>query len=152
MYFSFLTHVSNFSVWLEKITQPEHPHHRYVQICLFTGLAAASTACLTSISPKKTAALFFVAYSISLLAAPIIQTIFEPYRNHSLAPLTGQLMLYSFSLLSAKMICSIIHQSLSFKEIKIVCTAFLLSLFITYLVLRIFRQKIIYSADKYSSN
>lgn len=130
------------SLWLDKVTQPEHPYYHHFQIGLFAGCSYIGTACLTRIPPKKAALFTALAYSISQWVAPLFAQLLESYQDVTLAPLIGQVLHISVTLILSKVICRIVGQSLSFEEIYQISLSCLVSLFVVRLAIRKFRQNI----------
>lgn len=133
-------HVGSFSRWLEQATQPRHPYYHPIQITLFASLSYAGTACFTSIPPLRGMTLIVLTHTISQLITPFFVQLFEPYKDVSLAPLVGQALQLTTSLILAKTICHIVGQTLSFKEVRQVGIVFFLSLYVLRCALFVFRQ------------
>lgn len=134
--------LASISLWIEEVTQPEHPYYHPVQVALFAGSSYVSTLCLTSISPKRGMKVAVLAYGISQLITPFFVECFEPYRDITLVPLVGQVLQLTSSLLLTKGIYFLAGQTLSFKEIRQLGIAFLVGLAISRFVLLKFRQQI----------
>lgn len=134
--------VATYLNWFEQVTVPNHPFYHPVQVTFFAGISYVGTICLTSLSPAHGASLAILAYAISQLVTPLFVECFEPYQDISLAPLIGQALQMSFSLVIAKVICSLVGHTLSFKEIRQVGLVFLISLYVSRLVLLKLRQRL----------
>ncbi len=133
---------ASFSRWLGQATQPHHPYYHPIQMTLFAGLSYIGTACFTSIPPVRGMTLTVLTYAISQLITPFFIQFFAPYEDLSLAPLIGQALQLTTSLILAKTICHIVGQTLSFKEVRQVCLVFFLSLYVSRCALFVFRQQL----------
>lgn len=132
----------SFSLWLEEVTQPEHPYYHPIQVGLFASLSYVGTACLTSIPPARGATLTVLAYLISQLTAPLFCELFKPYQDTPLIPLVGQVFQWTTSLILAKVMCRIAGQAISFKEMRQIGFVFLLCLYVARWALFKFRQQL----------
>ncbi len=133
----------SFSHWLEEVTDPRpplHPYYHPVQIAICGSLSYIGTACLTSVPPKRAMLLTALVYTISQIITPLICPYFEPYQDISLVPLIGQVIQLTTSLLLAKVICRLVGQSLSFKDIQKVSLAFMVALCVAHFTLLKFRR------------
>ncbi len=130
------------SRWLDQATQPRHPLYHPVQVVMFAGLSYISTACFTSIPPSKGMTFVILAYTISQFTASLFSKLLDPYQDIALVPLIGQVVHLSVALISAKVICQLIGQSLSFKEIRKMSIVFIMTLFVMRFALRKFRQQL----------
>ncbi len=134
--------LANFSHWLGQMTQPSNRYYHPVQVMLFASLSYTGTACLTSIPPMRGLSLAVLSYAISQLILPFFRLFLEPYQEVPLVPLLGQVIHLSTVLLLAKVICHLVGQPLSCKEIRKISLIFIMSLFVMKFALRKFRQQL----------
>lgn len=132
---------ATFSNWIEQVTQPDHPYYHPVQIALFAGVSYMGTSCLTSLRPIHGMSLAVLAYTISQLVTPLFVECFEPYQDISLVPLIGQVLQITLSLTLAKAICHIAGYHLSFQHVRQIGLVFLISLYVSRLVILKLRQQ-----------
>lgn len=132
--------LASLSRWLEQATRPQHPYYHPLQLTFFASLSYISTAYFTRIPPIRGMTFIISAYTISQLITPFFIQLFEPYQNIALIPLSGQVMQLSLSATLAKIICYLAGHNLSFKEIRLVSTVFLVSLYVSRFALRKLRQ------------
>lgn len=133
-------HAASFSKYLEQVTQPHHPLYHPIQLTFFACLSYIGTATLTNIPPEKGMRLTTLAYVISQLITPLFTECFEPHQNVTLVPLVGQVMQLTASFVLAKVLCNLAGHTLSFKEVRLVGTVFLITLFVFRFALLKFRQ------------
>jgi hypothetical protein len=131
------------SHWLEQLTQPGHPYYHPIQVSLLASISYVSTACLTAISPTRGMTVMILAYAVSQLISPLFCQLFGLYEEVPLIPFMGQALQIATSFIVAKVICQLAGQALSFKELRQVGVVFLVSLYVSRLALRKFRQQII---------
>lgn len=132
--------IASISSCLESITQPKHPLYHPAQAALFGGMYCISTSLFTQICPISGTILGVLAYSISQIVKPVFIELFEPYKNDTLAPFAGQFIMHSLSLYTAKLILQLAGQEISFKQLRELGIAFLITAFIARFALRKFRQ------------
>jgi hypothetical protein len=84
-----------------------------------------------------------LAYAISQLVTPLFVECFEPYQDISLAPLIGQVLQITLSLTLAKVICHLAGHALSFQEVRQIGIVFLVSLYVSRLILLKLRQQLV---------
>ncbi|MFI0434516.1 MAG: hypothetical protein ACH350_02155 [Parachlamydiaceae bacterium] len=115
-----------------RLTQAAHPHHPLyhpIQLTLFTAISSLCVSRLTGIPPTHLSLFVASAYVISQLMTPLFVDWFQPYHHLPLAPLIGQALQITTSVVGAKITGHILRFPLSIKEIKQATLILLIAIF-----------------------
>ena len=137
-----MKNAASISQWIDKVSQPDYPYYQHVQTLLFGACGYLGAFCFTSISPKKAGLFTALTYTIDRFVAPVFAEALEPYQEVTLVPRAGQIAHITTSMVSSKIICQILREPLSFKDIKKVSFSCLGTVIVVRFVIWKLRQNI----------
>jgi hypothetical protein len=130
------------STWLEQITDDQHPYYPELQSYITSSVAYLGARIFTSIPPQDAAAVTFISCAMSQTLIPWMSRKFEPYREVSLAPLSGQLTQLATSFVGANILCGIQGRMIPFRQTPALLASFLTANTVVHFAVRRFRRRI----------
>ena len=121
------------------LTPPSLFRFSQKQAMLCTGLSYVIARCVKCVPPTQAILFSLSAFTTHRIAFPFFVKIFEPYQDVSCAPLAGQILLHTTSILSGKMVCYLVGYPISFKQIQQLGLYFFTFLTVIYVALFKFR-------------
>jgi hypothetical protein len=124
------------------LTQTDHPYYFTFQLATISTITYLSTALLTSISPLSATIFTATAFALNRYTAPFFAEKLEDYRRVTLVPLAGQSMQLLSAATLAKLTCSLLKHSLTWKQIVRISVVFTINLALLNFALIKFRQSL----------